>query len=131
MSFINAINSYRLRAGVAGAALLMFALTFASSTAYAGKDCSSGFTVTLSDNRTFSGTRDTNVSVGAGQTAVVRGQYVTFTINLDTFAVTNYTLNSDITAGQPRVIFLRKQPLHGKVLTGSLHINLNSEQAVF
>ncbi|HEX8476007.1 MAG TPA: hypothetical protein VF666_18555 [Pyrinomonadaceae bacterium] len=111
-------------------ALLLGMFTLGSSSASAGKDCSGGFTVTLSDGRVFSGEQDSVIAVGAGQTAQITGKFVSFTVDLNTFTVTNYTLNSDITANQPAVIFARKEPLHGRVLTSSLSIDINSEQMV-
>jgi hypothetical protein len=87
--------------------------------------------VTLSDGRTFSGTQNVSVAVAPGATAQVRGQFVSYTIDLDTLTVTNFTLTSNITANKPEVIFARQQPLHGKTLTSNLSLTLNNEQAVF
>jgi hypothetical protein len=129
-SFTQGLTSYRVKAGFASAALLAFIFALASATAYAGKVCA-GFTVTLSDGRTFSGNQRVGVAVAPGATAQVRGSFVSYTIQLDTFTVTNYTLNSNITGNQPKVIFVRKQPLHGRTLTSNTTIELNGEQAVF
>ena len=121
------------RLGSALAGLALFVALFAASPApaYAGKDCSGSFTVALSDGRSFSAAQgDFNVAVGAGVTAQVRGRFVQFTVNLDTFAVTDYTLNSNATANQPAVIFARKEALHGRTLTSNLSIDLNDEQLV-
>jgi Calx-beta domain/Domain of unknown function (DUF4214) len=108
----------------------MLALSSVSQVLGAGKDCSGTFTVTLSDGRALSGAQDTSVSVGSGMTALVRGKFVEFTVNLDTFKVTNYTLTSNITGNRPAIIFASKEPLHGKILSGPLSININSEQLV-
>jgi hypothetical protein len=129
-SFKQGLTSYRVKAGFASAALLTFIFALASSTAYAGKVCAS-FTVTLSDGRTFNGNQGASVAVTPGATAQVRGQFVSYTIQLDTFTVTNYTLNSNITGNQPKLIFVRRQPLHGRTLTSNMTIELNNEQAVF
>jgi hypothetical protein len=129
-SFEQGLTSYRIKAGFASAALLAFIFALASSTAYAGKVCAS-FTVTLSDGRTFSGNQNVGVAVSPGATAQVRGSFVSYTIQLDTFTVIDYTLNSQITGNQPKLIFVRKQPLHGRTLTGNMTIELNGEQATF
>jgi Calx-beta domain/Domain of unknown function (DUF4214) len=129
---INSIRFTYLRAALTGCMLLTFmlALSSVSPVMAQGKDCSGGFTVTLSDGRAFNGTQDTNVAVGSGMTALVRGKFVEFTVNLDTFKVTNYTLTSNITANRPAVIFASQEPLHGRILTGSLSIDINNEQLV-
>jgi hypothetical protein len=129
-SFQQGLTSYRIKAGFASAVLLACVFALASSTAYAGKVCAN-FTVTLSDGRTFGGNQGVSVAVAPGATAQVRGSFVSYTIQLDTFTVTNYTLNSNITGNQPKLIFVRKQPLHGKTLTSNVTIELNGEQAVF
>ncbi|MDQ1591698.1 MAG: hypothetical protein QOG71_2325 [Pyrinomonadaceae bacterium] len=132
MSFLTGeMHSFNLRRGAAGIILLLTLFVLNNSTAYAaGKDCSGAFTVRLSDGRVFSGATKTIVAVGAGITAQVSGKFVNYTVDLDTFRVTNYTLQSDITANQPAVIFTRKEPLHGKILTSGLSIELSSEQGV-
>lgn len=127
-SFKQGLASYRIKAGFASAALLTIIFALASSTAYAGKVCAN-FTITLSDGRTFNGNQNVSVAVAPGATAQVRGSFVSYTIQLDTFTVTNYTLNSNITGNQPKVIFVRKQPLHGKTLVSNMTIDLNGEQA--
>ncbi|HEX8161288.1 MAG TPA: hypothetical protein VF538_05420 [Pyrinomonadaceae bacterium] len=129
-SFKQGLVSYRMKAGFASAALLTFLFALASSTAYAGKVCAN-FTVTLSDGRTFGGNQSVGVAVAPGATAQVRGSFVSYTIQLDTFTVTDYTLKSNVTGNQPLLIFVRKQPLHGKTLTSNMTIELNNEQAVF
>lgn len=129
--FIASINSSRLRGGLISTVLVGVVLTLSSLTALAGgKDCSGGFTVTISDGRSFSGKQDVDVTVGSGMSAQVRGKFVEFTVNLDTFKVTNYKLTSDITNNQPTVIFARKEPLHGKTLVSTMRLNINSEQLV-
>ncbi|HEX8070823.1 MAG TPA: hypothetical protein VF546_12780 [Pyrinomonadaceae bacterium] len=114
-----------------GAALALCALLLLSGSALAGgKNCDGAFTIVLSDGRTISGNQQTTVPVGDGVRAQVRGRFVSFDVDLSTFAVTNYTLTSDITAGRPATIFARKTPLHGRVLTSTLAVSLNSEQLV-
>jgi hypothetical protein len=132
MSFLKSkMQSFNLRGGAAGIILLLTLFVLNASPAYAGKDCSGAFTVRLSDGRVISGQQiKVSIPVGAGLTAQMSGKFVNFTVDLDTFRVTNYTLQSNITANQPAVIFARKEPLHGKILTGTLSIDLNSEQAV-
>lgn len=129
-SLTQGLASYRVKVGFASAVLLASIFALVSSTAYAGKVCAN-FTVTLSDGRTFSGNQGVSVAVTPGATAQVRGTFVSYTIQLDTFTVTNYTLNSNITGNQPKVIFVRKQPLHGKTLVSNMTIDLNNEQATF
>ncbi|HEV2882327.1 MAG TPA: hypothetical protein VGX24_13685 [Pyrinomonadaceae bacterium] len=131
MSFLKGnIQSFNLRRGAAGIILLLTLFVLNSSPAYAGKDCSGAFTVQLSDGRVITGPTKVTITVGAGVTARLSGKFVNYTVDLDTFRVTNYTLRSDITANQPAVIFVRKEPLHGRVLTSGLSIELSSEQAV-
>ncbi|HKP72432.1 MAG TPA: hypothetical protein VJT82_05810, partial [Pyrinomonadaceae bacterium] len=107
----------------------MFALNVSPAYA-AGKDCSGAFTVRLSDGRVIAGPTKQTITVAPGTTAQMTGKFVNYTVDLDTFKVTNYTLQSDITANQPVVVFARKEPLHGKTLTSGLSIELSSEQAV-
>jgi hypothetical protein len=129
ISFRDKITSYRIRTSVMCVTLLTLLFTLASSSfASGGKSCAS-FTVTLSDGRSFNGNQNVSVSVAAGATAQVRGQFVSYTVALNTFTVTNYTLTSNITGNLPEVIFAREQPLHGKTLSSNLSINLNGEQA--
>jgi hypothetical protein len=122
--------SSRLRAALAAVALLASVFLLHAAPAFAqGKDCSGAFTVTLSDGRSFSGAQaDFSVTVGAGLTAQVRGKFVSFDVNLDTFRVTNYTLNSSATGNRPAVIFASRTPLNGRALSGKLQIDLNREQ---
>jgi hypothetical protein len=120
-----------LRTALAGLMLFVSLLLFNTSNALAGgKDCSGSFTVTLSDGRSFTGAQAVSVPVGGGMTAQVHGRFVEFTVNLNDFTVTNYALTSDITGGQRALVFARKQPLHGKILSGNLSLNLNNEQLV-
>lgn len=131
MSFLKVrMASFNLRRGAAGIILLLTLFALNSSPVYAGKDCSGAFTVRLSDGRVVSGPTKVTITVGAGITAQVSGKFVNYTVDLDTFRVTNYTLRSDITANQPAVVFARKEPLHGRILTSGLSIELNNEQAV-
>jgi hypothetical protein len=129
-TFKRGSTSYGTRAGFASAALLAIIYALSSPATYAGKVCAN-FTVTLSDGRSFGGKQDVSVAVAPGATAQVRGQFVSYTIQLDTFTVTNYTLKSNLTGNQPKVIFVRKQPLHGRTLASNLTIDLSGEQAVF
>src|SRR5688500_2370696 len=131
MSFLrNRMQSLNVRGGAAGIILLLTLFALNTSTVYADKVCSESFTVQFSDGRTVSGQTRVTLAVGAGVTAQVRGQFVNYTVDLDTFRVRNYTLQSDITANQPAVIFTRKEPLHGRTLTGALSIEINNEQLV-
>ncbi|HEV2704363.1 MAG TPA: hypothetical protein VGV59_00475 [Pyrinomonadaceae bacterium] len=128
------IKSFRLtalRSAVVACVLFAGLVAAASVPVYAGKDCSGSFTVTLSDGRTFGGDQARfSVPVGAGLTAQVRGKFVSYDVELDTFTVRNYTLQSDITGNQRVTIFARKTPLHGRTLTSNLSIDINSEQMV-
>jgi hypothetical protein len=124
-------SSSLLRSALTSMMLLVSIFMLSASAALAGgKDCSGSFTVTLSDGRIFTGGQGTSVPLSGGMTAQVRGKFVEFTVNLNDFTVTNYTLTSDITGGGRTVVFARKQPLHGKILTSNLSINLNNEQLV-
>jgi hypothetical protein len=112
---------------VVGGALLLPAVP-----AHAGKD-SGAFRVTLSDGRTFFGKRDATIPVARGTIALVSGTYVEFLVDLDTFAVGGYTLTgapapSDITGGRRTVIFERKVPEHGSILSGNLSLKLDGEK---
>jgi hypothetical protein len=112
---------------VVGGALLLPAVP-----AHAGKD-SAAFRVTLSDGRTFFGNRDVTIPAARGTIALVSGTYVEFLVDLDTFAVGSYTLTgapspSDITGGRRTVIFERKVPEHGSLLTSNLSLKLDGEK---
>lgn len=119
---------------VAGALL---ALSWASSQpAYAAKDCG-GFTLTVvggpADGTTFSGDVRRNVEVGRGATLQVRGDFVEFDVDLDTFTVNGYTLTgtpapTDITGGRRTTIFESKVPNHGTTLTGPVELRLGAER---
>ena len=113
-------------------ALVGGALLLPAAPAHAGRD-SGAFRVTLSDGRAFSGKRDVTIPVARGTIALVSGTYAEFLVDLDTFAVGDYTLTgapspSDITGGRRTVIFARKVPEHGSLLTGDLTLRLGNEQ---
>ena len=113
-------------------ALVGGALLLPAVPAHAGRD-SGAFRVTLGDGRTFFGNRDVTIPVARGTTALVSGTYVEFLVDLDTFAVGSYTLTgapspSDITGGRRTVIFERKVPEHGSLLTSNLTLKLADEQ---
>jgi hypothetical protein len=113
-------------------ALVGGALLLPAVPAHAGRD-SGAFRVTLSDGRAFSGKRAVTIPVARGTIALVSGTYVEFLVDLDTFAVGSYTLTgapspSDITGGRRTVIFERKVPEHGSLLTSNLTLKLADEQ---
>jgi hypothetical protein len=67
----------------------------------------------------------------AGRSIFVHGSFVEFTVNLDTFAVTNYTLTGAPSDRQitsvPSVVFASKVPQINGNLTGSLTLQLSQE----
>src|SRR5712664_4021022 len=72
----------------------------------------------------------------AGATFLVKGTYVEFTVDADTFGVRNWTLTGapnqlDITGGRPTVVFASKIPDHrGLALTGDISVVSSRESLV-
>ena len=110
-------------------ALAVFALTVsASKPAEAAKagTCES-FRVTTAPGQTFRGDQKRTIPAGqVGDTIRVRGNYIRFAVDSDTFAVRNYTHtgadsprpDKNLPIDGPTVIFERKVPLHGETLNG-------------
>jgi hypothetical protein len=117
------------------ALFLIFALciTFApTATQASGGDSCSAFSATI-NGVTYKNTKVTLPAAQvSNQTMFVKGTYVEFTVDLNTFTVTNYTLTGaaseeDLTGGQRTVIFTEKKPLHNSTLTGDLFLEFNNE----
>jgi hypothetical protein len=84
--------------------------------------------------KTFSGDIQTTLSAKkiAGKTMVVDGTFIEFSVNLDTFAVTDYTLTGapsekDITGGVRTPVFASKTPQLAAALTGAVTLQLKQE----
>jgi hypothetical protein len=85
-----------------------------------------GITYSGKQSRTFS------ASEVNGKTMFVHGTFVEFSVALDTFAVTDYTLTGapskkDITGGKRTVIFASRTPQLGANLVGNLTFQLANE----
>jgi len=72
----------------------------------------------------------------AGATFLVKGKYVEFTVDADTFGVRNWTLTGapnqlDITGGRPTVVFASKIPDHrGLALSSDISVDSSRESLV-
>jgi hypothetical protein len=117
----------------AAVAVAVVALALLPATpARAGKDCGA-FSVVFQEG-TVSGKQDRTIST-AGRFALVKGQYIEFTVDLATFEVIDYTMTgrpapTDITRGTRTVVFASKFPQHGTTLAGNVTVQLNNEQLV-
>lgn len=137
MSMINRLpRAPRPRTRLAPGLLALAALAFGATPAHAGKD-SGQFWVILSKGVAVGGKQKTTIpaATAAGQVAWIKGTYVEFWVNLDTFEVADYTLTgaparTDITGRRRTTIFSRRVPQHGSTLTGALSIDINGEQLV-
>src|SRR6195256_4827133 len=85
----------------------------------------------------LSGDQRTIVAAGKVDRAfLVKGKYVEFTVDSDTFGVRDWTLTGapnelDITGGRPTVVFASKIPDHrGLALTGDTSVNSSRESLV-
>lgn len=94
--------------------------TCASFTAYNSADR----VVSPDDEQFTQGTRQT---VAPRNFMLVRGTYVSFDVNLSTFEVLDYTLESPPTGGVPAQIFERKTPLFAGTLTGPMDLRVVRE----
>lgn len=116
-----------LMTGLAVGAVLGPAPAYASG----GKTCVAfavdfnGKTIAGNVKRTISDAR------ARGKTMFVHGTMVQFSVNLDTFEVTNYMLTAatDVT-DVDTVVFASKAPRLASPLTGSVQLKLQSEQLV-
>lgn len=106
-----------------GAALVFAATSFLSTPAHAKKSCSA-FSVTIGI-KVFSGKQSIMVRAARvnNQTAHVKGKFADFFVDLNTFTVTNYTLNGT-------KIFNSKVPTVPSQLNSPLFLKLNNEQLV-
>ncbi len=117
------------------AAAALFGIGLFPGSAFAVGDCD-GFALSARGRR-VSGDLRRNVAphrIPAGTILQVTGRYVEFAVDLDSFTVLNYTLTGapgrkQITPVRT-VLFTSKTPQHGRVLTGSLFVDMNSEQLV-
>jgi hypothetical protein len=118
-------------------AALLIMLTVSSS-AFANKDCGF-FSVTIGEKTYTAAGGDIRLILPAaqvsGQTAIVKGTFVEFEVDLDTFTVTDYTLtgapsSTDITGGKRTRIFVSKTPQLKVDLTGNLEMRLSQETAL-
>jgi len=109
----------------------MFAFSPRTTVANGESDCSA-FRISV-NGRTFSGDVRTTIPashLGDGR-MTVRGEYVQFGVDLNTFTVRNYTLrgmsDGNGLTDENVVLFAQKRPLHGRTLTGSLSVRLDAD----
>lgn len=116
-------------------AALLIMLTFSSS-AFAGKECSF-FSVTIGEKTYTAAGGDIRLILPAaqvkGQTATVKGTFVEFEVDLDTFTVTDYILtgapsSSDVTGGRRTRVFVSQTPQLANPLTSNLELRLSRER---
>lgn len=125
----------RLRRVAAGVLMtgLATGVALGSGTAYAsgGKSCI-GFVVDF-NGKTFKGKVERTITdaQARGKSIFVHGTMVNFSLNLDTWQVTNYTVTaaSDVT-DVDTVVFASKAPQLASKLTGSVSLKLSNEQLV-
>lgn len=130
-------KSLRPRITVATAAVLAaFAAlgTTAAPASAAQSDSCAAFVAILSDGTTFAGEQERVLSSAqvTGKTLTVRGTFVRFRVNLDTFVVSNYLLTGapsdrDITGGVRTVIYESKRPVLDAPLAGGLELRIQDE----
>jgi hypothetical protein len=134
-SLKNRVRSFRLLVTSMAVMLLLFAF---SASAFAKKDCGF-FSVTIGDKTYTAAGGDIRLILPAaqvsGQTATVKGTFVEFEVDLDTFTVTDYTLTgapapTDITGGKRTRVFVSKTPQLKADLTGNLEMRLSQETAL-
>ena len=105
-------------------ALALVALSVISVPAFAGGKTCNAFSVVIG-GKTFSGKQTILVPAADanGKVAQVKGTFASFNVNLNTFKVTNYTLNGT-------KIFASKTPTVPSPLNSPLFLKLNNEQLV-
>jgi hypothetical protein len=133
LSFKSSATSFRLL--LTGMAVMLAMLAF-SSPAFAKSDC--GFFSVTIGGKTYTGAGgDIRLILPAadvsGQTATVKGTFVEFEVDLDTFTVTDYILtgapsSSDITGGKRTRVFVSQTPQLTADLTGNLELRLSAER---
>lgn len=136
MSFIKRLNSYRFL--LTSMATLVIMLTAFSSSAFAKSDC--GFFSVTIGGKTYTGAGgDIRLILPAanvnGQTATVKGTFVEFKVDLDTFTVTDYILtgapsSSDVTGGRRTRVFVSQMPQLSASLTSNLELRLSQERVI-
>ena len=108
---------------------------FATS-AFAKSDCGF-FTVTIGDKTYTAAGGDNRLILPAsevsGQTATVKGTFVEFEVDLDTFTVTDYILTGapsrqDITGGKRTRVFVSQTPQLKADLTGNIELRFQRER---
>jgi hypothetical protein len=134
MSFINhRVTSYRFILTSMAALLIMLTV---SSSAFAKKDCGF-FSVTIGEKTYTAAGGDIRLILPAaevkGQTATVKGTFVEFEVDLDTFTVTDYTLtgapsSTDITGGRRTRVFVSQTPQLANPLTSNLELRFSAER---
>lgn len=134
MLFINSrAGSFRLL--VTSMAVMLVMLTLSAS-AFAKTD-SGFFTVTIG-GRTYTGAGgDIRLILPAaevsGQTATVKGTFVEFEVDLDSFTVTDYILTGapsrqDVTGGRRTRVFVSQTPQLKRDLTGNVELRFQRER---
>ena len=134
MLFINnRARSFRLLVTSMAAMLIMLAF---SSSAFA-RDEGGFFTVTIG-GKTYTGAGgDIRMILPAaevsGQTATVKGTFVEFEVDLDSFTVTDYVLTGapsrqDVTGGRRTRIFVSQTPQLRADLTGNVELRFQRER---
>ena len=109
-------------------------LAVAAASAFAGKDAGA-FQVLLPGGGVLKGKTFVNIQPKELLGPVrVRGTYVEFDIDPNTFTVSNYTLTGARAAIQVvkerTVVFKEKAPLHGTKLSSGMTVTINNEQIV-
>ena len=131
-SLTNKAKSFRLFIGIMGIAFLMS--IFATPT-FAGKDCGF-FKVTIGGKTYTAAGGDIRLILPAadvnGKTAIVKGTFAEFKVDLDTFTVIDYVLTGapssrDITGGRRTRVFVSQTPQLANDLTGNLELRLSQE----
>jgi hypothetical protein len=136
MSYASKSLRLLLAGGVAIAALVgALALSASPAPAAKGGTCEA-FTVVV-NGQAFSGDQKRTIN-GPINSIAVRGTYIRFRVNPNTFAVRDYThtgvdsprADKNLPINAPTVIFERKVPNHGDVLTGPMALELGAESVV-
>lgn len=132
-SIKNRIKSFRFLVTALGLALILG--MFATPT-FAKSDCAF-FSVTIG-SKTYTGAGgDIRLILPAaevsGQTATVKGTFVEFEVDLDTFTVTDYILTgapsrTDTTGGRRTRVFVSQTPQLRADLTGNVELRFQSER---
>jgi hypothetical protein len=132
-SLKNRIRSFRFLMTAMGIALLVG--MFATPT-FARSDC--GFFSVTIGTRTYTGAGgDIRLILPAaqvnGKTAIVKGTFVRFTVDLDSFTVTDYVLtgapsSTDVTGGRRTRVFVSQTPQLSADLTSNLSLEISEER---